>query len=326
MTTSELRHSLEGSGRETSQLDGYRSKLQRLLFIPLSVSLLLALLLYVQYPRSTKPKQINQGCNALWQQKIDMRDEALERRAEILTHPDLFIDQKAKYDPFEPSWNCHIQQRVGNEFGDGGKFLCGGLNTYFSSRSEPSCLVYSVGSNGDLSFETSLKKVGCEIHTFDPSGDTAAWEAEATALEVNYHAWGLRGDESSGTTFFNPVTNTQNSLLTLVEIRSRLGHDDRKIDILKVDCEGCEWAAFNLIFDDIIQGRYRVGQILIELHGLDLTVIEDFFKHANQAKFHIFHKERNHLGCSGYLCVEFALIEEETAHEIFKYTHHCFKN
>ncbi|KAG7674210.1 hypothetical protein Ndes2526B_g03988 [Nannochloris sp. 'desiccata'] len=323
MTVPNSRASPEGSCWEIStEVDcpRLRHKQQELLTIPIFVSLLLFLLVFVQRLRSNASEIVSKGCNALWQQKIDMRDEALNRRAEVLTHLELFVDMKAKYDPFEPSWNCHIEQRVGNEFGDGGKFVCGSLNSYFSFRS---CLVYSVGSNGDLTFEQSLNTVGCEIHTFDPTGDTPTWEGNATASGVHYHAWGLRGDPSSGTTFFNPYTNTHNPLLTLVEMRTRLAHDGRKIDILKVDCEGCEWAAFKLIFDDVILGRYRVGQIQIELHSLDFPVIEDFFKHANQAKFHIFHKERNHWGCDGYKCIEFALIEEETALEIFKHTHHC---
>lgn len=108
-----------------------------------------------------------------------------------------------------------------------------------------------------------------------------------------------------------------------MEMRTRLAHGGRKIDILKVDCEGCEWDAFKLIFDDVIQGRYRIGQIQIELHGGNFPVIEDFFEHANQANFHIFHKERNHWGCDGYRCLEFSLIGEETALEIFKHTHGC---
>jgi Methyltransferase domain len=293
-----------------------------MLVIPIFVSLLLLLLLCMQHPiTKTALKITSKGCDALWQQKINMRDDALKRRAEILSHTELFVNMKAKHDRFEPSWNCHIEQRVGNEFSDGGKFICGSLRSYFSTRP---CLVYSIGSNGDLTFEQSFTQAGCETHTFDPTGDSAAWEANAAASGVHYHAWGLRGDvPSSGTTFFNPLTNAHNPLLTLMEMRTRLAHDGRKIDILKVDCEGCEWAAFNLIFEDIIQGRYRVGQIQIELHNLDLPVIEDFFKHANQAKYHVFHKERNHWGCNGYLCVEYALIEEETAFEIFKHTHRC---
>ena len=297
---------------------------QKLVIFPLSLFLFLVFLFHVESPiLCSVCRRSNETCDALWNQKIEMRDEALNRRTIALANPKLFADNKTKYDPFEPSWNCHIEQRVGKEFGDGGKFLCGGLN-YFSSRSE-ACLVYSVGSNGDFSFETSIKKAGCEVHTFDPSGDTLAWEEKAASLGVHYHAWGLRGEAplSSKTTFFNSVTNTHNPLLTLMEIRNQLTHDGRKIDILKVDCEGCEWAAFKLIFDDVIQGRYRVGQILIEVHGLDFEKIEAFFKHANQAKFYIFHKERNHWGCNGYKCLEYALIEEGTAHEIFKHTHQC---
>ncbi|KAL4532729.1 hypothetical protein Ndes2526B_g08312 [Nannochloris sp. 'desiccata'] len=263
-------------------------------------------------------------CDALWQKKVDMRNGAIGRRAQILTHLASFESPKVKYDPFEPTWNCHIERRIGKEFGDGGKFVCGALDSYFSSRP---CLVYSVGSHGDFTFEQAVLNdlsQDCEVHTFDPTGNSSAWEGVATASGVHFHAWGLRGeDPSKDAILFNPLTNKHNPLLTLMEMRTRLAHGGRKIDILKVDCEGCEWDAFKLIFDDVIQGRYRIGQIQIELHGGNFPVIEDFFEHANQANFHIFHKERNHWGCDGYRCLEFSLIGEETALEIFKHTHGC---
>lgn len=42
----------------------------------------------------------------------------------------------------------------------------------------------------------------------------------------------------------------------------------------------------------------------------DLPAVHDFFAAADRAKLRIFHKERNHWGCDGYLCVEYAFASE----------------
>lgn len=41
-----------------------------------------------------------------------------------------------------------------------------------------------------------------------------------------------------------------------------------------------------------------------------LPAVHDFFAAADRAKLRIFHKERNHWGCNGYLCVEYAFASE----------------
>ena len=43
---------------------------------------------------------------------------------------------------------------------------------------------------------------------------------------------------------------------------------------------------------------------------IDLPTVHDFFAAADRAKLRIFHKERNHWGCNGYKCVEFAFASE----------------
>ena len=34
---------------------------------------------------------------------------------------------------------------------------------------KPPCLVYSFGINWDFSFDDAMGKLGCEVHSFDPS-------------------------------------------------------------------------------------------------------------------------------------------------------------
>ena len=92
------------------------------------------------------------------------------------------------------------------------------------------CLVYSIGSNGDTSFEQGIKKElpNCEIHTFDIK-DFTKW----VAPHSNFHQWGIgtsAQEEKNG--------NLPFVFHTLKNTVQRLGHKHRVIDIFKIDCEG----------------------------------------------------------------------------------------
>ena len=92
-----------------------------------------------------------------------------------------------------------------------------------------------------------------------------------------------------------------------------LGHDERMIDVLKIDCEGCEWNVFPDIWKDLEKGVYRIGQILVEVHGTDFKRAAEFFEGARKAGYMIFSKERNHWGCNGFNCLEFGLVHLDVA-------------
>ena len=100
-----------------------------------------------------------------------------------------------------------------------------------------------------------------------------------------------------------------------------MGHSGRTIDILKV--EGCEHASFALIWEDVGAGAYGVGQVQIELHSPGFDINFSFFDGVEGAGFRVFHKERNQWGCDGWKCVEFSLMAERTAWDIFRHSHAC---
>lgn len=92
-----------------------------------------------------------------------------------------------------------------------------------------------------------------------------------------------------------------------------LGHENRTIDVLKIDCEGCEWDTMSPLFELISSGIgiVKVNQVLIELHlRSGPQQLKDFFGNADKAKMRVFHKERNGWGCGGKSCVEYALASE----------------
>ena len=255
---------------------------------------------------------------ALWRDIVQLCNDNLSQRRAVLRNWTVehgpFPLEKTLFDPFEATWLCQFEERVGRKFGDGGKFVCGSRK-YFTSKP---CLVYSVGSDGDFNFEESIRsKFGCEVHVFDPTGDVLSYERTAERIGAHFHPWGLGPARSQ---ILNQVSNSMNDLLPLNEMRSVLGHSARKIDILKVDCEGCEYGSFRPIWDSVMNGNISLGQIQVELHVIDFSLISEFFEAAATAGFEVFHKERNQWGCNGYLCVEFSLVHVDTATEIFEST------
>ena len=74
------------------------------------------------------------------------------------------------------------------------------------------------------------------------------------------------------------------------------------------------------LFDLIVAGKVTVNQILIELHrsgfGDSFNDMYDFFLAADRAKFRVTHKERNHWGCQGFECVEYAFTSESFLRDI----------
>jgi len=184
---------------------------------------------------------------------------------------------------YEPDFVCQHERRIG-KLGDGGKWIC---DPHRISMQD-SCLVYSVGSNNDFSFEEYvLKEIGshCEIHTFDFGN----YSEGAKKAGVHYHQVGLGLDQPP----------KYKSLSTIV---NELGHEGRTVDIFKIDCEGCEWTTAAKWFEANITLR----QIQVELHGADIQETPKFFDLMYKNNYVITHKEPNIVAGKA---IEFALLK-----------------
>ena len=193
---------------------------------------------------------------------------------------------------YEPDFVCQHEERIGNR-GDGGKWTCDPHRIAKKVEAGGSCLIYSIGSNNKYGFELGVQKEihkDCEIHTFD-FGD---YGADAKKIGVEYHQWGLGADSTDG---------KFKSLSTTVE---DLGHQNREIDIFKIDCEGCEWETAVNWFDTAAKHNIMIRQIQVELHGYDAGKIHAFFDLMYEHGYVIFHKEPNLLGAS---CIEYAFLK-----------------
>jgi len=191
---------------------------------------------------------------------------------------------------YEPDFVCQHERRIG-KIGDGGKWIC---DPHRISKQE-SCLVYSVGSNNDFSFEESvIKEIGkhCEIHTFDFGNyaEGAKQASERSGGVIHYHKTFLGSDKPP----------KYKSLATVVK---ELGHQGRTVDIFKIDCEKCEWSTSNEWFD---HSGITLRQIQVELHGADLQLTPKFFDLIYKNNYVITHKEAN-IAYGG--AIEYALLK-----------------
>ncbi|KAL7570486.1 hypothetical protein ACA910_004267 [Epithemia clementina (nom. ined.)] len=229
---------------------------------------------------------------------------------------------------FEPEISCPHERRIGN-LGDGGKWVCDPHRL----KKAPSCLVYSVGSRGDFSFEKNvLERIGphCEVHTFDMK-NYSHQAAMVNSSNLYFHPWGIAKTDSS---------DEGNNYKTLKTTVNELGHANKKIDIFKIDCDGCELDTFETW---IVDQPALLQQVLVEVHaakpapkrfGTTITLKmnsnqqimnrEDverttrFFKKMYDFGYVIFHKEPNIEYWCEWPAVEYAFIK--LRHDFFKPT------
>lgn len=191
---------------------------------------------------------------------------------------------------YEPSFSCLLEERFGLP-GDGGKWVCDPSKI----RVRDNCLVYSIGSHGHYDFEEAVHdniSSKCDIHTVDMK-HWRNYTTHAPPEYVTYHVNKI-----------GPAPDTPIDALV-----TTLGHAGREIDILKIDCDGCEWVSYKSWFGEGV----HIRQILVEIHGtkkertIHSHAAHEFFTALFDMGYVIFHKEPNTLGCKGN-CIEYAFV------------------
>jgi FkbM family methyltransferase len=157
--------------------------------------------------------------------------------------------------------------RLGSIYG--GWTVCTGVGLGSES------LIYSVGVGEDISFDLSLiRTLGCRIFAFDPTPRSIAWlETQHLPNEFQFFPWGLgaidglakfAAPEDAGHVSYSSVAvgghAVQCEVYRLPTLMRKLGH--AKIDLLKIDIEGSEYAVIN----DIFTHGLRPRQLLTEFH------------------------------------------------------------
>mmetsp|Transcript_24778 Transcript_24778/g.44877 ORF Transcript_24778/g.44877 Transcript_24778/m.44877 type:complete len:360 (-) Transcript_24778:71-1150(-) len=240
-----------------------------------------------------------------------------------LTHNPHFDKRNLKYfnsypawwqTNYEPNFSCQFERRIGGATGngDGPKWICDPhrIAQIAAARktkdpAHPGCVIYSIGSNGDFSFEWGMQQaVGagvCEFHIFD-MGDYA--EKMPKDLErAHFHQWGLMKQSSDAGDDGSVQPGAQ--YYGLRDTIKLLGHENLDtIDIFKIDCEKCEWKTFQ---DWVGPGIPSLQQIQVEVHGAPPEAIT-FFDSFEEEGYVRFHKEPN-IQFNDGSCVEFALLK-----------------
>jgi len=198
---------------------------------------------------------------------------------------------------YKPSFNCAFKQFVGgDEYSLGMYAVCDMHKIIKNAEAGKGCLVYSVGSDGDFSFEEAIRdkiSAQCEVHTFDPNPVSFYNGENASPPDfVSYHAYPVGHDMGS-----RLESRGQESLgKSIPTIIRELGHEGRTIDLFKIDCEGCEFETYESLFGSDI----NIQQILIELHwnhcDRDMVrKVHKFFEHLQKHGYVAFHKEPNNV-------------------------------
>ena len=122
---------------------------------------------------------------------------------------------------------------------------------------ERPCILYSLGSNGDSTFEEGmLQRASCDVHTFDPFIAPEVKDSMRGRKGINYHDYGIAEVTSNDTESGVQMKDMQ-------DIMSELRHE--WVDILKCDIEGSEWGTLLSIYKNGGSGIYAT-QLLLEVH------------------------------------------------------------
>jgi len=160
-------------------------------------------------------------------------------------------------------------QKLGSDYG--GYYLDGSMICHDE-------VVYSLGIGEDITFDLSLiEKFGTGVEAFDPTPKVKDWLARQTLPPgFHFHPIGIAGHDGE-TTFHLPARKEwvshsiypakqygrESVRLPVMRLRTAMqlkGHS--RIDVLKMDIEGAEYA----VIEEIVRERIPVGQLLVEFH------------------------------------------------------------
>jgi len=223
-------------------------------------------------------------------------------------------------DNFEPEFTCPHEFRLG-KLGDGGKWVCDPHRI-----PKDSCLIYSIGSNGHYDFEVNaLEHVSknCEIHTFDlkESGRTfkSGWRNfTEEADKVNAHIYKTEttpGNGKAGVHFHHwgvgTPTQKMKNMKNFKEIFVDLHHENRSVDVMKIDCEKCEYQQFRKWLADWKELGMTVRQVQLEIHNSPMWDVMDLMNAFLKAGYVMFHKEANYMMGGSHIEAAFLLLSKD---------------
>jgi FkbM family methyltransferase len=165
--------------------------------------------------------------------------------------------------------SMRLMERFGSDYG--GYFLD-------PSLIHADSIVYSLGIGEDISFDLSLMdRFGLNVEAFDPTPKVKDWLSwQSLPHQFHFHAAGIAGHDGEETFYLPPredwVSHSviptrqfgrESVRLPVMRLSTAMHlqiHD--RIDILKMDIEGAEYA----VIEEIVREKILVTQLLVEFH------------------------------------------------------------
>lgn len=180
---------------------------------------------------------------------------------------------------------CYRKLRMGN-LGDGGWEICDDPDV---RPKDNDCIIYSFGINNEFSFDDhAAKAYGCHVYCFDPSMNKGQHDRGNL---VHFYPWGIGGKTE--------VNGKKWQMYTFQDIRKQLGHENKKIAVVKMDVESSEYAALpEMLRSNMFASEVGIKQLLVEYHvqptsqgadkiellsGLEKAGFGRFYVHKNPA-------------------------------------------
>lgn len=141
---------------------------------------------------------------------------------------------------YEPNFSCQLEKRTGIPMnGDGAKWVCDphritrlAAERKAQDPNHPGCVVYSIGSRGDFTFELGLQKeVGegvCEYHIFD----MGAYKKPSELRRSHYHRWGLEKHNPNANATSSSSGGSKQRMQSLLGTIKQLGHEN--LDVIDI--------------------------------------------------------------------------------------------
>jgi len=230
---------------------------------------------------------------------------------DFYNNPEAFINQipkKERHYLFDAVVDPQVMIRVGR-LGDGGKWVC---NPHLLGEHP---IVYSFGVGDDISFDTDMAGFfGAQVYMFDPNPVVAK---ALPPLQEGYSC-------GAGHLFYFPIglgpvsaekghewdlviKGKKCQAKSLLDIARSFNHN--RIDILKIDIEGGEFAALDEIISSGALTSLDVKMLLVEFHFWNSTLFRNFVDligRLTENNYLIYRKEFN---AHNIKCAEYALVK-----------------
>ena len=140
---------------------------------------------------------------------------------------------------------------------------------YLRHEKDSDCLVYTFGIADAWDFEDWAGSLGCEVHAHDPTTKYKERHEAHNSPNVRFHYAGLAAKEGTASNFKSTGYGALGGeMLSLKGLWEKNGHAEqkRRITLLKIDCEGCEWESFHQLATNEPEMLEQVCTIILEVH------------------------------------------------------------